>query len=533
MILIIPIVLLVLTAGLILLIRLTRPGFPALWLLAVTGTLIAWLSMIFLRLRLPSSLTLFNWASVDLFSSSPALLLDYSSWPYAFAITSVVFCIVLVSPGHLKSRSEVINLSGSMALGGLSLLAVFASNPTTLLLGWAAMDLVELFIFMRISRENIHIEHALQIFSTRVAGLIIAFWSFVLGSREAGFNTSFTDISPQVGLFLLISIGLRVGVFPIHLPYISESSIRRGQGTILRMAPAASSLVVLSRLPSTTISSGAEVWLSILAVIALVYSAIRWLVERDELHSRPFFLISMSSFAIITVLMRSPFQSSTWGISLIYLGGMIFLLDSFTPFMKIITLVGVLGLIGLPFTPNASGVMALFGGGNIPWLIVGGLSMILILFGYISKVLEKPMIAPNQEQIIYLVYPLAMIVLVLGYYFTGLFGWPGSRLVGAWWFTIPVGLIMVGLWIWNKRSGRIDAIREWYQSTAPESADQTQSLVKRIINLEWIFSGFRFTFRILGRIASFLDNLLEGQGGFLWAALVFVLFLAILQIGSR
>jgi hypothetical protein len=231
--------------------------------------------------------------------------------------------------------------------------------------------------------------------------------------------------------------------------------------------------------------------------------------------------------------MRSPFQSTAWGVSLIYLGGMIFLLDSFTPFMKIITLAGLLGFVGLPFTPNASGVLALFGGGNIPWLIVGGFSIILILFGYVSKILEKPVIPPNQEQIIYLVYPMAMIILVLGYYFTGLFGWPGSRLIGAWWFTIPVGLITVGLWIWNKRSGRINAIREWYQSTAPDSADQTQSLVIRIINLEWIFTGFRLVFRVLGKVASFLDNLLEGQGGFLWAALVFVLFLAILQIGSR
>lgn len=533
MILIIPIVLLLFTAGLILLIRLTRPGFPALWLLAVAGSLLAWLSMIFLRLRLPSSFTLFNWASVDLFSSSPALLLDYSSWPYAFAITSVVFCIVLVSPGHLRLRSEVINLSGSLALGGLTLLAVFASNPPTLLLGWAAMDLVELFIFIRASRDNNQLEHSLRIYATRIAGLVIAFWSFVVGSREAGFITSFTDISPQVGLFLLISIGLRVGVFPIHLPSISENSIRRGQGTILRMAPAASSLVVLSRLPSTTLSPGLETGLSILAIIALLYSAFRWMLEKDDLQSRPFFLISLSAFAIMAVLMKSPFQSASWGVSLIYLGGILFLLDSYTPFMKVLSLLALLGLSGLPFLPNGSGVLAVFGGFNVMWLIVGGIALVFILYGYLTKVLSKPGISPGQEQIIYLAYPLSLVVLTAGYLFTGLFGWPGSRIIGAWWFSIPISLITIGAWIWNRRTGRIDALVTWYASSEPNARDNSQSVIRKIINLEWIYKIFQFLFKVLGKIASFLDSLLEGQGGFLWAALVFVLFLAILQLGSR
>jgi hypothetical protein len=402
------------------------------------------------------------------------------------------------------------------------------------LLGWAAMDLVELSIFARISSDKVKLEHTMQVYATRIAGLILGFWAFVLGSREAGFNTSFDNLSPQVGLFLLISIGLRVGVFPLHLPFIVESSIRRGQGTLLRMAPAASALVVLSRLPSSTISPAVEGWLSILAVIALIYAAFRWYLEKDDLLSRPFLLISLSAFAIISVLIRSPFQSISWGVSLIYLGSILFLLDTYSPLMKGLAFLGLVGFSGLPFTANASGLSVLASSGNPLWILVGGISFILILLGLIQKILDKPRIQPNQEQIIYLTYPVAMIILVFGYILTGLFGWPGSRLIGAWYYSLPIILVTAGVWIWNFKTGWMDRFLEKIR-IRPEGDEKTSQpgVLRRIFNLEWIFAFFRYVFQVIGRMVSFLDSLLEGSGGFLWAALVFVLFLAILQIGTN
>ncbi len=40
---------------------------------------------------------------------------------------------------------------------------------------------------------------------------------------------------PQAGLLLIVAAGLRLGVLPVHLPYNSESSLRRGLGTMLRL----------------------------------------------------------------------------------------------------------------------------------------------------------------------------------------------------------------------------------------------------------------------------------------------------------
>ncbi len=534
MILAIPIFLLLFTSLLILGIRLTRPTFPALWLIAVTGSMVSWLSMLVLRLRLPSTLTLLKWSDFPIFSSSPMLVLDYSSWGYSFALVTLVFLIVLISPGQIRTRTEVINLSGSLALGGLTLVAVLSANPVTLLLGWASMDIVELLIFTRRSDKTDQLRKTIRVYSSRVIGLILAFWAFVLGSRAIGFNTSFDNISPQVGVVLLISIGLRLGVFPLHLPFTVETNLRRGQGTLLRIAPAASSMVVLSRLPSTTVAPGFEIWLSISAALALMYSSIRWLIEKDELKARPFWILSLSASAIICVLTGSPFLSMSWGISLVFLSSAFFLFDSYNRLMRVLAWVGLINLAGLPYTANSSGMQALAAEGHIYWLIPAFIALLFLIYAMADKIKLKPAIPSGQEQIIYLTYPFSMVLLIASYIITGLFGWRGSRVEGIWWFTIPLSLVCISLLVWNNKTERIELVLQKIQSAIDPSPDTTRSvsMLQKVINLDWIYSLVQLIMRGLFAFVVRIESVLEGQGGFLWAALVFVLFLALIQIGG-
>lgn len=534
MILAIPIFLLLFTSGLILGIRLTRPTFPALWLIAVAGSLVSWISMLALRLQLPSTLTLLKWSDSAIFNSSPALVLDYSSWGFSFAIVTLDLLIVLISPGQMRTRGEVINLSGSLALGGLALVAVLSANPITLLLGWASMDIVELLIFTRGSEKIDQLRRTIRVYSSRVMGLILAFWAFVLGSRAIGYNTSFDTISPQVGVFLLISIGLRLGVFPLHMPFTVDTNVRRGQGTLLRMAPAASALVVLSRLPSTTVAPGFEIWLSIFAALALMYSSIRWLIEKDELLARPYWIISLSASAIICVLTGSPFLSLSWGISLIFLSSALFLFDSYNRFMRILAWIGLINLAGLPFTANSSGIQALAAEGHIYWIIPAFIALFFLIYGMADKIKSKPVMPTNQEKIIYLTYPLSMLLLTASYIITGLFGWRGSRVEGLWWFTIPLGLICISLIVWNIKTGTFETLINRMRAIidiSPESPGAI-SVLQRVINLDWMYGLVQVMIRGVNAVVIRVESVLEGQGGFLWAALIFVLFLALIQIGG-
>ena len=43
------------------------------------------------------------------------------------------------------------------------------------------------------------------------------------------------SLTPETGVYLILAVGLRLGVLPLHLAYSPESAVRRGFGTALRL----------------------------------------------------------------------------------------------------------------------------------------------------------------------------------------------------------------------------------------------------------------------------------------------------------
>ena len=533
MLIVLPIALLLLTAGTILFIRLIRPGFPALWLIAVLGSIASWLVMLFARIRLPANFSLLPWTSATIFQTSPGLLLDYSSWPFGFALSTLVLAVVLVSPGHLHLRSEVINIAGSLALGGLGLVAVLAANPVTLLLGWAAIDLVELYILLRKQGPDELNRTSLQVFGLRVAGILIAMWTFVVGSRTAGFNTSFTELSPLAGVPLLLSIALRLGIFPLHVPHTDDESLRRGQGTLLRMVPAASGLVVLSRIPSSAISTSTATWLGVFAIIGFVYSSLRWFFEKDDLAGRPFWIISVASCGIISVLTRHPESAIAWGVAMILVGSSVFLLEHANRFMRVMLGIGFISLVGLPLTANASGISGLFTQTNwyigVPIL----LGVVFLFLGVAEKILRKSDIPTRMEQIIYLTFPLSILILIASYLFIGLFGWHGSRTYGNWPLSTLLFVLVLAWLIWDRRTGKPGKFLEFAREKYTQQMNQPLAVqIRKVVDFQWILELVKYIYIGFGWVVRQLAFLLEGSAGIFWAILLMVLFFAILNIGG-
>ena len=250
MIILLPTIILIATAAILTGIHTYRPRFNASWLIAVMGAFLCWLSLLFLRFRLPTSLVYLQWSKGAINIDSPLLAIDYSSWPFAFAIGALILAIVLSSPVNLQSRAEIITLAGNLAFAGISFFAFLASNLIALLLGWAAIDLLELAVLLRNNQQSAINQRVIIGFTSRVGGLMLILWAIVLGGQISSNQTGFADLSPNVGLPILIGIGLRLGLFPVHLVYNENIGIRRSQGTLFRFIPPAASLVLLSQNPT-------------------------------------------------------------------------------------------------------------------------------------------------------------------------------------------------------------------------------------------------------------------------------------------
>src|SRR5690606_4988754 len=225
--------------------------------------------------QLPLDLALAGLPSLDAFNSSLVFTADGVSFPFAISIATLILAILLAA----VTQPVYVNTSvwaGILALGGAGIFTVTANNPLSLLLLWAILDLTELMIHLSSVNGASNNEKVVISFSTRALGIGFLLWGSMTSIAES--NTfEFQSMSASAGVFLVIASGLRLGVFPLHLPYTPESNLRRGFGTALRLISSASSLILLGRTPVGILDSSLTPFLIILTLIAAIYGGWSWL----------------------------------------------------------------------------------------------------------------------------------------------------------------------------------------------------------------------------------------------------------------
>ncbi len=500
--------------------RLIRPAASYAWLVAALGALLAWISVFFWQMDLPRNFLPGLWTPLTLFSASPLFLVDSFAWLYALSLTAQAVAVIWTAPARGIQFGQMA-WAGALAMTALGLLAVLAGNLLTLVLVWTALDLTEIIYTLRNARTPELSERAVLSFSLRAVGTGFAQWASVI-SAVGGQAFSFAEMPAQAGIFLLLAVGLRLGVLPLHLTYRREPALRRGFGTSLRLTTAASSLVVLVRIPVSALEPNWALALLALTAIAAFYGSWKWFTARDELSARPYWLIGMGALSLAAALRGNSLGSAAWGAALLIFGGMSFLYSAKQIwFSRVLAGLG-LALLGLPFTLTASGWQGDFPLEFVFWPLFLTAHAMLVA-GYVRHTL-RPVDTQWTELLRWAqaVYPLGLAVPVITLLVGGLWGWPGALTLGVW--TVGLGtfllsslLVLVML--------RLPALKP---VIAPAETEQFHPSRFTVLQ-DGIASLFWGIYRLIGRLFTYVSNLLEGDGGLLWTLLLLVLLASFLR----
>ena len=510
---------LALSALSLLLLRIFRPDFRYAWLLSVTGALLSWISVLAWRFDMPVLFSLPAWKPAILFSDSPLFLADISSWPYAFALVTLILGTLLTAIARPNFNNMPIWM-GILALGGVGMLAVLADNPLTLVLAWTAIDFAELFTLLISVRDKKLRERVVISFTTRVFGSAFLLWANFV-SVGAGGSLNFVAAPSRAGIYMLIAAGLRLGVLPMHLPFRTESALRRGFGTMLRLTSAASSLVLLARIPFASLHSPLIPYLLGLVTLAALYSSWMWLRATNALDARPYWVLGMGSLAIAATLRANPTGSIAWGLALLFGGGALFLSSVEHVWLKRGLLVNLVFMAGLPFTLTATGWV----NDNRGWWIFIPLLLIahaLLLAGYFKharRSLDTPFTASNM--FMRTLYPSGILLFTVSMLALSIFGWSGALELGAWLPAIFTTALATAL-IWLR-----PRIRALNPLDAHWLTPNTETGFNRIYDLFWN------TYYSVRNLIQQLTNILESDGGILWALLFLIVFASVLSGGIR
>jgi hypothetical protein len=519
MLIILTVLLLFLVALALIVLYWVRPGIRYSWMLAASGALVSWFSVLFWQLNLPLSFQLPPWEPASLFLESLSFTADTLTWPLALSVSTLTLAVILTATAR-KNFPEPLPWAATLILGGLGLLAVLADNPLTLLMAWSAIDLTELVTQLRSVDGPQPSEKVVTAFATRLAGVGMLLWASMV-SISAGSPINFQDAPPQAGLYLLLAAGLRLGVLPLHLPYASEAAIRRGFGSALRLISAASSLILLARIPTASVTSVFTPFLLSLATLAAIYSGWMWLRAPDELAARPFWVIGLASLAMASALRGDPVGAVAWSCALVLSGGALFLSSAHNSWLSRALWLGMWGISALPLSISATGwgsVMPSFWP-VWPFLLV---AQALLLAGYLRHAM-RPTLRDNFETLdraAQYVYPLGISVLLGIALLLGFWGWEGAFRVGVWPLAL-LGVLLGGIANWLAPRLRIlTPLRAHWVRPAASSW------------MDWLFRGLWGVYRFIGRLSNSFSAMLEGDGGFMWTLLFMVLFISLIIQGS-
>jgi hypothetical protein len=492
--------------------RVMRPDFRPAWLIAVGGALLAWLMIFFWQLQMPLSFQLPSWQPASLFADSPGFLVDGLSWPYAISILSLTLAVLLTAVVR-ENFPDSLTWAGVLMLSGLSLLAVTASNPLTLVMAWAAIDIAELIAQLRSVDTPQASERVVFAFSTRALGIGLLLWANIV-SVNAGTRLDFLSMPAQAGLYLVAAAGLRLGVLPLHLPYTGETAMRRGFGTMVRLTSAASSLVLLARIPAESVSSPVRIFMLVLAVLAAIYGGWMWLRAPDELTGRPFWIIGMSALAVSAALQANAVAAVAWGCALILAGGALFLISVQHTLLNRVMLIGAWGISALPFSLTASAWTST-AGWLFPFLL---LAQAMLTAGWIRLALRPGARISYESQLIWArgIYLTGIGLPLFTIISLGLFGWDGSLQLGAWVIGLIVSLLTLGL-IWA-----VPRIRTLNPSRAHWIQPGNSSWLERGYSALWEL------YRQLGQVTQAVTTTLEGNSGIMWTLLFIALFVSLM-----
>lgn len=138
-----PVLMLIIAALGIFILQQARPGVGYAWLLSAVMALVTVGIALFLRLRLPLQLTIVQWRTFPGLSNPVVLQLDYSSWPYVFALAALALAFIMTDSARLETEARPLNWAVGLAFTGLGMLAVMSANPYTLVITWTAVDVIE------------------------------------------------------------------------------------------------------------------------------------------------------------------------------------------------------------------------------------------------------------------------------------------------------------------------------------------------------------------------------------------------------
>lgn len=528
MLILIPILFLLLVSIILTGIILWRPRMGITWFVSTITAFITWLVILFMRFRIPETFTVGFQDTPGVITFSAKLLSDSISWPYAWALSASLLACTLVFAIHLSVKDTNLpgrfTLPASMIFGSVGLWAIYSANLNNLILAWAAIDLLWLLFMLLGSQDH---QAILTAFAVRGFGLFLAVSAAF--TQQADIPLTFPIENTTSNTLVFLGAAIRLGSIPLGGKILEKNISNKDLHFFINLVIAASALIYITR-GSVGISTGLEsIFLGVAGILALL-CGLTWLIFNPGTGKVWLWVSGISVLSLIAALIREEQASLAWGIVLI-LPGSLLLYTHYRPrFLTIWTLAGLIMLCTLPFTPAWQGIRIYplpdqfirHGFGWLFWL----LAQTLLLAGYLIAIRKPKLSLPGSDRWVEIIYPIGLVFLPLTHISILVFGEPGLT-------NDLQGFPALSLSLFSLVSIALAFVSSAVVTRNSQLVLRVSNSLMKITPYKWAARTIEGLFRLISQLVSFIDRILEGEGGILWTLLIVLLLFALwFQVGA-
>jgi hypothetical protein len=331
-------------------------------------------------------------------------------------------------------------------------------------------------------------------------------------------NLNFSSISPEIAILLFLAVLLRLGFFSAQKVYINDRIWQNGQSVLTKFILISSSFVLITRVSVEGIKIAWPIWVTTAIYIALIFFSIGWLLLPNSVEGKSLWIKAFSTFAILSSFKGDLIASQVWSISLIFSGSFLYLYNIRTRRLIWLPILGILGFSALPFTPAWSGLSVLINSKFAFWVCFSfGLGALII--GYYRFTNRPSEYQETQVGWLWIVYPIGLLILPLTHIVV-IWQLDGFRIPTEgilqirWWLGLVVLVVSVIIYIFARRS--------------IESSEKFQRAYLKAYSYPLMDDVISRINRIVGGFINYFLEVLEADGGLLWAVLILILLISLL-----
>lgn len=532
MISIIPVLLLI-TASILLQI-LGRVKFPAgkTWLISSIVAVFTWVSMILIRIMMPSGWLISGWLPGKGLLDSIVFQFTEETWVFGFLLISLMVAVIFYEARLLESGYYVNILTGTMALSAFGLMSILSGSGLTFLLSWVMIDIAEFTVLTGILKEGSKHQIAVTSLFTRTIGVFLLILVLVLQSQDGSLSLGNGE-SPLIGVLVVIVAVLRMGIIPTHMPYSEDPKIRRGIGSILRFTPILSVFSFLLAFGPQEFSQSQTNWIVMLFTTAAVFGSVSWYLSQNELSGRPYWIFTLGCLALIGYVRSLTDVIIGVAIMMVAGGAGLFLPSTQKRGARFFIPLLVVGMLCIPYTPTAMLPRGLWGEQFTFSNLFIILSISLLISGWILHAFNQKDETEQYESWVWLFQMMALVFMTVAPWIIGLFFLEKASDLHFWWYavilSIVIGLILT-VNFYRKHQGNKIAV---FYMGIKRGINPILSYIDRFFRFEWVIQIIKGLGKLVSVSMRLLVRVLEGDGGILWSFLFLVLLASLLISGQR